>query len=566
MTSEYKAESNRRNAQKSTGPRTDAGKERARMNAVKHGLSAETPVLPDEDAAAFARHRDALLADMSPRGEVELVLAETFVSATWKRQRCERADTGLTTRNMQNADVEEDKQEQLRVISLGRRLFWDAGGDLRFYPHWQNDGEPRTSCVHGPDDPNDPARVIVELESTLAGCRWLLARWAELKERLLPGMTWQPQDKLKAIRLLGKEPLDAPDEPVVCLILLAAHVLHPQHSGAFFELESEFSEFDLERAPYFSRSKDRPYKAVRPGSEAEARQVLTNLVDEATARLERIAAGHEARAAICTGTAAHRLAFDPSDEAERLRRHERACVRDMFRSLKQLLDLRRDGMLSEDGERPHASPPEAGAFSEDSAFLPQQNADLISTSGGDSANQPDASAERQAGGEIGRSLADREPIRRPREERHRPHAPEDPYQPHAPRDPYQPDAREDQRQPDAREEPYQDGARQDGCRPHEDQRQPDAVGDPYPPDAYQHACQPHAPEDRRRPAASQDPNQPDAPAREEQKMQNEPNAASNDEEESADQPNRPAGERDAISAQARLPNWLSVEEVSLAPS
>ena len=37
---------NRRNAQKSTGPRTTAGKAKTRLNPLKHGLTAETIVLP----------------------------------------------------------------------------------------------------------------------------------------------------------------------------------------------------------------------------------------------------------------------------------------------------------------------------------------------------------------------------------------------------------------------------------------------------------------------------------------------------------------------------------------
>ena len=40
MTSDRKIESNRKNAQKSTGPRSEAGQRRSRRNALRHGLSA----------------------------------------------------------------------------------------------------------------------------------------------------------------------------------------------------------------------------------------------------------------------------------------------------------------------------------------------------------------------------------------------------------------------------------------------------------------------------------------------------------------------------------------------
>jgi hypothetical protein len=51
MASAAQIEANRRNAQRSTWPRTDAGKVHARANALKHGMSARTlmSVLPQED-------------------------------------------------------------------------------------------------------------------------------------------------------------------------------------------------------------------------------------------------------------------------------------------------------------------------------------------------------------------------------------------------------------------------------------------------------------------------------------------------------------------------------------
>jgi len=50
------------NSQHSTGPRTDSGKQRSSLNALRHGLTAASPVLPSEDQAAFDAHR--LLANL----------------------------------------------------------------------------------------------------------------------------------------------------------------------------------------------------------------------------------------------------------------------------------------------------------------------------------------------------------------------------------------------------------------------------------------------------------------------------------------------------------------------
>ena len=50
MTSYRQIEANRRNALKSTGPKTEAGKHSSRCNAVRHGLTAETVIGALEDA------------------------------------------------------------------------------------------------------------------------------------------------------------------------------------------------------------------------------------------------------------------------------------------------------------------------------------------------------------------------------------------------------------------------------------------------------------------------------------------------------------------------------------
>ena len=53
MTSFRQIEANRRNAQNSTGPKTETGKQRSRGNAVRHGLTAETVIDALEDAEDY---------------------------------------------------------------------------------------------------------------------------------------------------------------------------------------------------------------------------------------------------------------------------------------------------------------------------------------------------------------------------------------------------------------------------------------------------------------------------------------------------------------------------------
>jgi hypothetical protein len=57
---------NRANSQYSTGPRTDAGKRRSSLNALRHGLTAASAVLPSEDHAAFDAHRRRFFDEYQP--------------------------------------------------------------------------------------------------------------------------------------------------------------------------------------------------------------------------------------------------------------------------------------------------------------------------------------------------------------------------------------------------------------------------------------------------------------------------------------------------------------------
>ena len=64
MTSFRQFEANRRNAQSSTGPKTKAGKQRSRCNAVRHGLTAETVIATLEDAEDYKAFEAAVITEL----------------------------------------------------------------------------------------------------------------------------------------------------------------------------------------------------------------------------------------------------------------------------------------------------------------------------------------------------------------------------------------------------------------------------------------------------------------------------------------------------------------------
>src|SRR6476469_6716623 len=76
-----------RSSSGSTGPRTPEGKARSRMNAVTHGLTARTPLLPGEDSNEFRRFVWDIVEDLAPVGPVQAELASRAAVLMWKRRR-----------------------------------------------------------------------------------------------------------------------------------------------------------------------------------------------------------------------------------------------------------------------------------------------------------------------------------------------------------------------------------------------------------------------------------------------------------------------------------------------
>ena len=95
MTSYRQIETNRRNALKSTGPRTVAGKQVSRCNALRHGLTAETVIGALEDAEDYKAFEAAISADYDAQSAVERELILRLASVLWRLRRATTMETGL---------------------------------------------------------------------------------------------------------------------------------------------------------------------------------------------------------------------------------------------------------------------------------------------------------------------------------------------------------------------------------------------------------------------------------------------------------------------------------------
>jgi len=89
--SQRKAEANRRNASKSTGPRTARGKAWSRLNALKHGILASQVVITTIEGRDARRMFEATVAglaqDFQPVGTYEQLLVQEIAACFWRQRR-----------------------------------------------------------------------------------------------------------------------------------------------------------------------------------------------------------------------------------------------------------------------------------------------------------------------------------------------------------------------------------------------------------------------------------------------------------------------------------------------
>ncbi len=112
---------NRANAQHSTGPRSEAGKQRSALNALTHGLTARTAVLPSEDPAAYEQHHHQFLEEYRPATPTETQLVHELADTSWRLNRIPLLEADVLSRAQSPAP-----SPQPPIPSPGRRGACDA--------------------------------------------------------------------------------------------------------------------------------------------------------------------------------------------------------------------------------------------------------------------------------------------------------------------------------------------------------------------------------------------------------------------------------------------------------
>jgi hypothetical protein len=100
MSTPHRIEMNKANAQHSTGPKTEAGKQRSSLNALRHGLTGQIVVMPTDDLAAYQLHLNRYAAEYHPQGATESDLVQVLADTSWRLHRVAVLETNLLTLGM----------------------------------------------------------------------------------------------------------------------------------------------------------------------------------------------------------------------------------------------------------------------------------------------------------------------------------------------------------------------------------------------------------------------------------------------------------------------------------
>ena len=179
LTATERSAINRQNASHSTGPKSEAGKNRAKLNAVTHGLTSRQLTLPGEDPDAIQAQLDAWILACKPKSLDEAALVEQAALGMIRLQRCAVAETAIVADQVRHAELAWDHTRSVRVLELSRALN------------------------------QDPARAVLDLKTFSAGVNYLLDRWRTI-QRIFQRCRRLENDALlgEMIRLMGQNPAE----------------------------------------------------------------------------------------------------------------------------------------------------------------------------------------------------------------------------------------------------------------------------------------------------------------------------------------------------------------------
>jgi hypothetical protein len=172
--SEARRRANVKNAQLSTGPRTEQGKNVSKFNNLKHCCYSESLIIPGESAGELQQRRDEWVQDLGALTAPERYEAFNAVHATWRQDRMRRAEAVALTELVDTVTEKFHEQKALETRNLVDRLA------------------------------ESPFEVVTALRNTTAGLTWMLGQVQRLEQWLTVSYAFVTSDRQRAIHLSGK--------------------------------------------------------------------------------------------------------------------------------------------------------------------------------------------------------------------------------------------------------------------------------------------------------------------------------------------------------------------------
>ncbi len=282
-TSEARLLANRKNALRSTGPKTAEGKERSRRNGLKHGLTGAGVVVAEDDRPEVDRRSEALRRELAPGSTLGAILVGQMATLSVRMERSARQEAAATATRVRHSGETFDRDRERRAASL-------------------------LECLA-----DDPRLVVGELRRSAEGVDRLLDAWRAVRAELTrsDSVAWDGDDLVRSTQLSGLR-VGEPDAASLAALWLATR-------GNFARLGPGDGE-GLE--PLARRAWARARLVERVDAEVAALGRHRATLDPEAVALDRLDAAEVAL-------------FDPSREAALARRYESEARRGFYKALKE---------------------------------------------------------------------------------------------------------------------------------------------------------------------------------------------------------------------------------------
>ena len=122
MATDAQINANRANAQNSTGPKSDAGKQKSAANSARHNLQANPTTIFTSQPAERTQYdslKAKLFDQVQPEGELELQAFERYAFATFQADRARQMEIDTQERWLNEPNSDSSFLQMERIIKLG---------------------------------------------------------------------------------------------------------------------------------------------------------------------------------------------------------------------------------------------------------------------------------------------------------------------------------------------------------------------------------------------------------------------------------------------------------------